>query len=380
MRRLAIILLVCGVPLFLSAAKDTTGENPKLHTWRISFGGISRSVDDIVFHTGTRSSAGMIPKQARSGTDDDSAVGPNGIGDHYYDNGYVLPDIATTEDGDTWYWGYNDASQVQGDRLVFSADGGTETKYWRDTSLVDEESINSDETTFGPILQFDYLFGEKRGVQFGAMFNASYISFSKDGSACTFHDDQRWDTYSRQITDVYDLMGVVPDPAPYEHGPDGPGALLPEAPSSRTITTDKARTDTLSAWNAINESFDFDLTTLSFGVSGEKRIGAFALTGAAGPTLNLINLDSTSRETLYTSRNGGPATVYATWRDDNNDQELNSGFFFQAGCAAYLFKGVRFNLLGRYDWTKDVSSSVGPTEIEMDLTGFSAMATISFDI
>ncbi len=376
MRRLAILLLVCSIPVFALAAKKPADDaaKPEFRKWRISLGAISRSVDDITFHTGTRSRASLVPKQARSGVDDDGAA------DGIYDNGYVLPDPGTGTDGDTWYWGYDSAEQVQGDSLSFSGDAGFETKYWRDTSVVDAESINSDETTFGPILQFDYLFGQKRGFAFGVLFSASYISFSKDGSASTFRDEQQWDTYSRQITDVYDLMGVIPPAAPYDGTYTGPGPLLPASPSSRTLTTDKVDSDTLRAWNEINESLDFDLTTLSFGVSGEKRFGGFVLTAAGGPTLNVINMDSTSRETLYSSRNGGPASVLANWSDSNCDQELKSGFFLQAGCAAYVFKGMRLNLLGRYDWTKEVTSSVGPTDIELDLNGFSAMATVSWDI
>lgn len=376
MRRLAILLLVCTIPVSAISAKkeDDDAGKPELHKWRISLGGISRSVNDITFHTGTRSSASLVPKQASSGADDVGAAG--GI----YDNGYVLADPGTATDGDTWYWGYDSAEQIQGDTLSFSGDAGFETKYWRDTSLQDAESINSDETTFGPILQFDYFFARKGGFAFGVLFNASYITLSEEGSASTFSDEQRWDTYSQQITDVYDLMGVIPPAAPYDGTYAGPGPLLPTTPSSRTLTTDKVDSDTMCAWNEIQESFDFDMTTLSLGVGGEHRFGAFVLSAAVGPTLNVINMDSTSRETLYGSRNGGPAWVLADWSDSNCDQELKSGLFVQAGFAAYVFKGMRLNLLGRYDWTEEVTSSVGPTEIEMDLNGFSAMATVSWDI
>ena len=382
MRKLLIILLACSTPILLLANGEPASGKPEFHKWRISFGGISRSIDNIIFHTGTRSSASLIPSQAHSGVDSPGSAGsPNGTGDHYYDNGYVRQDPGTATDGDTWYWGYSDASQVQGDHLVFSVNDGTETHTSRDTALDDNAvSIDSDGTEFGPIIQFDYLIGEKHGFAYGVLFNASYITMSKDGAVSTFSDHQQWDTYSRQITDVYDLKGVIPPAAPYSGDYTGPGPLLPDTPSSRTVTKDHVSSGTQDSWNEINESLDFDLTTLSFGISGEKLFGRFALTAALGPTLSVVDIDAKSTERLYTSRNGGPAQELASWHDRNNDQDLEPGCFVQAGCSLRVAKRLSVNLLGRYDWAKKVSTSVGPTGIDIDLDGFSAMATVSWDM
>jgi hypothetical protein len=38
-----------------------------------------------------------------------------------YDDGYVMVDITENEGGQTWYWGYQQASQVAGDTIQFHA-------------------------------------------------------------------------------------------------------------------------------------------------------------------------------------------------------------------------------------------------------------------
>src|SRR5436190_17264130 len=48
--------------------------------------------------------------------------GPAAAGaDHRYNDGYVLVDSSGNAGGMTWYWGYQNASQVVGDSMQFHA-------------------------------------------------------------------------------------------------------------------------------------------------------------------------------------------------------------------------------------------------------------------
>jgi hypothetical protein len=51
--------------------------------------------------------------------------------DHFYDDGYVRVDATGNAGGQTWFWGYDTASQVQGDTIIFRSvsegDTGTTT-------------------------------------------------------------------------------------------------------------------------------------------------------------------------------------------------------------------------------------------------------------
>jgi hypothetical protein len=75
--------------------------------------------------------------QCQSQTDPGPATG--GV-DHFYDDGYVRVDATGNAGGQTWFWGYEHASQIQGDTIVFHSvsEGLTGT-----TTIIDAYDLGS---------------------------------------------------------------------------------------------------------------------------------------------------------------------------------------------------------------------------------------------
>lgn len=379
MRKPLVLVMVCSLAV-LSFADEGPDAGTPLRKWRVSVGGLGRTIENVTIHTGTRSSTDLVPKGG-GGSSDGSAGSADRYDNHEYDNGFVRTDPSTHLNGDTWYWGYQDASQIQNNQLVFSGYGGMHTEYDRDTTIdTDAKSLDTDDTLFGPMVQVDYFIGEKKGVAYGLFIGGSFLTYSDSGTASTFHDEQKWTTYDEWVTDRYDLLGMVPPAAPYSGTYDGPGPLLPNTPASRTTRREKVDSDVIKAWNCIYESLDFDLTTFSLGVGVEKRFAKVLAAAAVGPTLNLVSIDATRNEKLLMSKNNGPETLLHTWTDDCCETQWKGGAFAQAGLSASLTERLHATVLARYDWTDDVEADLGPSKIEMDLSGFSIIGALGWDI
>ena len=66
----------------------------------------------------------------------------------------------------------------------------------------------------------------------------------------------------------------------------GPGALIPNIPSSRASSAAESARGSVSFFNRVNESLDMDVYTFSPGVSVEFSHDWFYASAAAGVTMN----------------------------------------------------------------------------------------------
>jgi hypothetical protein len=134
------------------------------------------------------------------------------------------------------------------------------------------------------------------------------------------------------------------------------------------------------AWNDIQESLDLDLLTLSIGIGVERMIGMLTLFASAGPAVNFASVDATYRESLLVSRNGGAAETLQTWDDSTCETDVSVGAFAQGGASLALTERFSAAVMVRYDWTDDVSESVGPATIDADLDGYAVYGMLQFSI
>jgi hypothetical protein len=138
--------------------------------------------------------------------------GPStGPADRFYDDGYVRPDSGTAP-GLTWFWGYENNSQVPGDNTIqyhSSSSPGTGSS--------DDNDGNPQQ---GIELSYDrYLgkVGKRASWGLGAAFNYNNV---------TIEDDSPVVSSVQQLTDTYGLGGVIPPEAPYNGTFAGPGPLI----------------------------------------------------------------------------------------------------------------------------------------------------------
>lgn len=151
-----------------------------------------------------------------------SQPGPatGGSTDRTYDDGYVKADSSGNSGGLTWNWGYNNASQVQGDNLAFHS-----------TSSSKNGQLENDGD---PQLGFDLAYGRR----LGKILNGSWgMEAAFDFTTTSIRDNRSLNGNGTLITDTYPLGGTMPDQPPYFGSFNGPGALIGSNPN-RTTSAD----------------------------------------------------------------------------------------------------------------------------------------------
>ncbi len=375
---LTVCALLCGTAL-VGHSQDPPDDGDC--GWRISIGPIWRSIESSRFWPGDHSGQYGIGNQARSGHSGQRAdIGPvDAIADREYDDGFVRMDPGTARDNDTWYWGYENAGQHEGGQMVFTADDGVSTRFRRSVSSTPGSSMDIDDTGVGVIVAAYRQFLVSERFHLGLYLDLMGIRFSMDGETSTYSESQTWRHTAVSYEDRYDLQGVQPPGAPYA-GNYGypPGPLLPNIPSQRLKHTESRGGGSYQAYNTVLHDIDIELLTLSMGLRAETGVGRVVLSGAAGPTLNLIAIDAEHSESLHASRNGGEDQLVGQWHNGADETKLRVGAFVQAALGVALTGDIEVDIFGRYDWVADVEGAVGPSRYDISLEGFSGGAQLSW--
>lgn len=215
---------------------------------------------------------------------------PNG--DAYnYDDGYVYPDSSGSVDGQTWYWGYDNASQVSGNNILLSH-----------TAVSGIPSKASDDTDNNPGFELTYnreigVIEELHHMRYGVEGAVSYmpIAFSTGGM---------FNVNATRTTDYYAFTpGTTPPAAPYQGDFAGPGFLISSTPNDSSVSS------VPGASLLAQDRFDANLWGLRFGPYVEFPLCHHVdLHVSAGLALGLIDANATWRET-YNIPGTGTSTV-----------------------------------------------------------------------
>ena len=346
--------------------------------WRVSAGFLHRSSGDFNWTTGTMSTPALLtigPGQFHPGI---SAIGPSeAYADRTYNDGFVRQDAGTAEDGDTWNWGYNQASQLGGQLLSFHGGDGRRADYSQSHDYEDGGWSGELDGNV-PFVEIAWMQPWRDSVSFGWQGGISFLSTETRRNLAIFTAGKGRTDYAISYTDVFDLGTVIAPMAPYAGSLQGSGPLLPNLPVSRTPASTDIGGETVSAFNSIRTDFDLNLSTLSLGPVLEYARGPWAVTASTGLTLNFANWDASQRETLLVSRDGGPSTAQNTWHHHRDGSEVLPGFFLQAAASRALTENWSLQLIGRYDWVDDFAVSAGPSTGSVDLSGWSLGMGLGF--
>jgi len=347
-------LLSTGTEL---AAENSYAENIPENKWSLSAGILYRRFDHVSFNSGMNSSL-----TAMSGS-------LSGSGDHEYDDGYVRMDPGTSINGDTWYWGYTDAGQVSGDSIWFHSDLGVEQ-----SSSVDDSVSSGDWSEDGISEPALYIEAERlmyidESVALGIVLNVMYSSLSVSDEHSTFSASRNVTQYHVTISDRYDLDGMIPPSAPYSGSYDGPGPLLEATPDEHIEHRTPLRSGT-EMKNMIREKLDADLWTIGLGMSAVRDAGAFSFSIEGGPSMNVVQTDASYDEWLTGGASGTESTI-REWHDSAAETEIVFGMFGQIEISWNFTERLQVGLVGRYDWLETINGTVGPSDYEIDLKGYS---------
>ena len=142
--------------------------------------------------------------------------------DHFYDDGYVRVDTSGNAGGQTWYWGYDNASQISGNNILFHSASAS----------VGASREVSDDPQYGVEMVFNReigLVGDKCRWGIEAAFGWTGIEL---------RDSRSLPASITSVTDSYAFEpGTTPPAAPYQGSFQGPGFVISDTPirSSATV-------------------------------------------------------------------------------------------------------------------------------------------------
>jgi hypothetical protein len=270
-------------------------------------------------HVGSYPAAGGGPGTATSATD------------HNYDNGYSRVDITGNDHGGfkgTWNWGYRDASQISGDKLVMQS-----------SSLAGGAASNDNSP--GPQPGFELTYGRELG-------HAEHWHWGMEG-AFGFTEvtirDSRPLTGSVNVTrDAYALNGIIPPVAPYQGTYNGPGAIISDLPD-RTVTT-------LATGATITGSRELDANLFAFKVGPYVEVPlteSWALNFRGGLAVVAVNSEFTYQETTTIS---GVGTSTSSGQGSQSDLLVGVYAGGSVSCALSdhfgAFAGAQYQNVGEY--------------------------------
>ena len=380
-----IFFLTAAIPFFPSATlcagpgtfpDKSPAPAARSGGWRFSAGYMHRSLGDFDWLTGTRSVPSLLTIGQGSNTPGIDAIGPADLFfNRTYNDGFNFQDGGTAGGGDTWNWGYQNASQVSGDMISFHGGNGT-TATFTDSDNYEYGGWSENLDGNAPFFQLEWIQPLTGSLNFGFQGSVSFLDTGAARTLATFTAEKSRTDYSILYTDRYSLGGVIVPQAPYTGGPQGPGALIPNIPVGRTAANTISGGETATAFNSIHTDFDLNLAAISLGPVIEYARGPFALQASAGLTINVADWDVEQRETLFVSRNGATATAQNNWRDRNDGTSVLPGIFLQAAASRELNEHWSLNAFGRYDWVETLHLGAGPSTGSANLSGWSLGAGV----
>lgn len=339
--------------------------------WRISAGYIHRQLGDVRFQTGSYSQDVLLRSMVGSPFRRNSGAGaPNAPDLRFYDDGFVRPDSSGSVDGLTWFWGYDSASQVGGDSIVFRDSSARQRKVWSSSSYQSNTWGDQIEEG-GPLLNLEYQFPLAHSLKAGLGVGVSMIEWGGSNQTSTFRAGQLGIERQTIVTDAFGLGGAIPPLAPYEGSLIGPGILLDAIPSDRAVATRETDRVRYDFFNRVNEELELDLYTLSPGFNLEWQKGRVFASAGAGVAINIVDWEASYDETLYVSKNGGKARAARTWSERSGGTDVLWGAYIQAAVGVELTERLSVQGFARYDWSESFEASVGPSDFSVDLEGVS---------
>ena len=351
--------------------------------WKISAGAMIRTIRGQSFKTQSYSQNQNIPAKAGDVFRRyEPAGGLGSVSERNYEDGYVYKDDYTDLDSGTWNWGYENGGQVQGNSIAFHYVGRTYTEYTRAREASVGETHNNSDREIAPYIQLERSLYRVSWLDMGLHLDFGRTTFSDAAEYANFSDRQKWENYSQYVEDIYSLAGtgITPNSPPYRGNRATPGPSINNVPDARrgagTVQTGSYNYD---AYNNIQQSLDMHLGTMSLGALISANWRRFSLAGIAGPTFNMVNIETDYLETLYASANNGTPQAIQSWHDSQDYSECKFGGFLQVQLGLRIIDGIGLGIFGRYDWIENMSGNFGQSRFMINPEGGSLGATANLN-
>ena len=267
-----------------------------------------------------------------------------------YDDGYVLTDISGNAGNQSWYWGYDNASQISGNTIAFDHSSAAANG--------SSASGNADSST-NPGFELDYTrqLGTKESwhnLRYGIDSAVNFVPISMSENS-TFGA-----TVTKQ-TDVYSFTpGTTPPTGPYQGSYQGPGFVI-NVPRTGTATTLYP-----NATVASKDNFSANLWGFHLGPYAELPFGSreqFTLALAGGFAFGILDANDSWKQTV-----SGPGITSVSSKGGGDDVSCLWGGYvglvadYQISDHWGIAGGVQFQDLGDYD------HNFGGRQVNLDLS------------
>ena len=342
--------------------------------WNFGFGISGRNIGEINFDTApTRLS---IPNAfGASSFTIPSQIGPEtGLFNRNYDNGFVNPGPRTAATGRTTDYGYDTPDQNNGNRLEFYADGGERRVVAASNSLSPSDWSTDDDWEISPHLTLNRLTDLGNGWSVGPSLHLSFTNFDgQQGGLNTLNASESRSIFDVRTIDRFDSTGLVLPNAPYVGSPGAIAPLLPAEPISgaRTFEDTLRSSDNATFSDSIHEDLDVNLFGVSIGADAIYQSESNLITGiGAGFALNIADWDANRSDRLIQVTNGGPPIEVGSANFDNSGTDVLFGFYLQGTVGYQINDSWSIQGNARYDWSESLKDSVGESDFDVDLSGF----------
>ena len=367
MSALASTGTLCG------GSPDILAEPSAPARWSLSFSPTWHRLGDVSLKSRSRSENYGIPPMLPG---DSLIMPPIGSVDEYadrsYDDGFVNESAITADNGMTWYWGYDEASQISGSELMMHATG-SESVYQAGPADGSRYSDDDDLDGFAP--QFDLnIYPEHRPFGISSiLISLSYSSVDTSFGFSNFGGSQLQRNYLVNYTDTYDLGELASDPpsAPYEGSEGGPGPSIPNQPVRRDVERQLVGTDGAGYGNSIHSDLDLSALSLAIGPTFEGSWeNRWRWQVAAGTTLTVYDYEVSQNETLTATGTGGTQTLQR-WRDSDSGTRFGLGLFLRGSVLYELNDGWFTSGFLQVETGQSFDLDAGPASFEVEPDGFS---------
>lgn len=284
-----------------------------------------------------------------------------GIANRNYDNGFVRIGAGTPISGQTTNFSFQNNSQFNAaaDTLTFTSSGGV--------ALENPGSgRDGDDTAASPYIELSYLVPVREDLEGGFTFSLSTSGLNSSVSSS-------FNSFNVTTTDTFNLNGVIPPLTtplnPFVGSFTGPGPLIPNAPANRAFTQTLDGTQ-----NFLFES-ETDLYSVAFGGDIRWKIDKkWFLEAGVGAVVNFIDWDARSSTVLINPATNALVPVSAS----SSGTEILLGVYAQVGIGYKINDNWSADGFFRYDITEDLRGSVGGSNFDVDLSGWSIGGGLSY--
>lgn len=269
-----------------------------------------------------------------------------------YDDGFIGVDVSGNAGGQTWFWGY-DSSAAQYDA------SGTGTIDMSITNVLDGSGEVDETQHFNPGISLTYeaiVNPRDPAGGFSGLIEGSF-TFSIGFYYLDNENSEGTSVSARQTVDSYDLGGVIPPTAtltsPYAGTFNGPGPLISDAPSTRSVRSVSA---------SVSGERELEVFFLPIKLGPQISVGSddllrVTLGGGAvvAPYLADYDFEETTRVTdgvgrrITSSRSGGDedfSAIYGLYADLAIAFQLTDSLFLQASAGYLLLEDLELHSKG----------------------------------